>query len=743
MTQRPESELGNTGSAAEWAALRGEETLADLFRSWGAFILRRKREIILGTVIGTGLGVLMTTQLEPRYQSELFLRVEPPARSPIETEVSSALAMEAFVEGQVYIIESTAVLSDVVRRLNLTEQPYFQPEVEGWLQARISALTARLSPPPAETPEDRAFLNELSPAEAHAVRTLRANIAVSREAETEIISVTATADGARLAAEIANAIGVAFVANREASQFTQASRVAGWLDDRALELQRQLAAAEDAVAAFRIANNLVSGEPGTTLSEQQLTELNTELIATRAALAERRAAFARVRDVVSAGGATQSLPEMQGSDVFGTLRARLLELERRELELGGPAATNPRLTALREERAVIETQLTAEVQRVLALIANEIETLESREGLIVEALAQAGGETGAASRSSVELRELERRAAAYSALYERYLNNAGLVDESISYLISGVEVIDPAAVPLAPRFPTPKAVILFMLVLGATMGAVVGMVREAALPGFMTSRQVIRTVGRPVLASIPELPRGQSADAMARDAPMSPFAEALRTLRHELTPRQTRGGAPVLLLTSAVPHEGKTSLAAAMATSAIGAGLNVLLIDADIRRGGLTRIYQADDSRGLTDILRARSWGFQPPVAGAGELDLMPTGTPVSSPSDLFVGDAMRRYLAEARANYDLILIDGPPVANMADAPLLAQLADSVGFIVRWKDTPRSVVTEALSRLGPETAKVGIALNAVDLEQVAQYGETYGRYVLSTQQYARGQGMAT
>ncbi|WP_430450504.1 GumC family protein [Rhodophyticola sp.] len=479
--------------------------------------------------------------------------------------------------------------------------------------------------------------------------------------------------------------------------------MAGWLDERAIELQLQLSQAEDAVASFRIDNNLVSGEPGITLSEQRLTELNSELINTRAALAERRAVYARATEVVSSGGTTASLPEMQGSEIFATLRTLLLELERRETALGGPSTTNSRMTALREERAAIQRQLTDEVQRILGLIANEIETLELREQLIVDALTQAGGETGEASRSSVEMRELERRAAAYGALYERYLNNAGLVDESITYLISGVEVIDPANPPLDPRFPTPNAIIIFLLASGAMVGIGIGYGRESMQPGFMTARQIQRTLGRPVLASIPMLPPKASAWDMVRDLPMSPYAEAVRLLRHELSSRDLgrdsgwdsgrdpRGRSPVLLMTSAVPGEGKTSLAAALATSASSAGLNVLLIDADLRRGGTTRLFGAERDEGLTEVMRTRTYGFDDLVPGAGELDLLPKGAPVTSPTDLFAGANLPRYLAEARKVYDLIVIDGPPVANMADAPLLARLSDSVAFVVRWKDTPRDV----------------------------------------------------
>ncbi len=716
----------------------GDQTLSDFLRHAGAFVRRRFRVILTGAGIGLALAVLIVAQLETRYESELLLRVEQPARSPIEAETKAATTTEAFVDGQVYIIESTEVLREAVQRAGLTEEPYFQPRPKSWLSRQIAALKGLVAPAAQTDTEPAAGNGEMSAAEAYAVRTLRANLDAYRRGDTELISIKVTANSPRLAARAANAVGAAFEANRQAAQFDRASRVAGWLDDRALELQQKLADAEDAVAAFRIENGLISGEPGTTLSEQQLTQLNTELIDTRAELAQRRAAYSRFAEVVAAGGDVQSLPEVQGSEIVGALRARKLELDRREVELGGASASNPRLSSIREERSAIEAQMGAEVDRILEGLRNEVETLEARERLVVEALAQAGGETGLASRSSVELRELERRAAAYRALYERYLSNAGLVDEGITYLSSGIEIVDPAAVPKEAVYPPRKVFMLFGLLFGGAFGALYGAVREALLPGFMTGRQIGRVTGLPVLACVPQLGANENAQTLTRDAPMSAYAEAIRALRHELAgPDDSREESPVVLLTSSSSGEGKTTLAAALATSAAAGGQNVLLIDADLRRGSLSKQFAPEgeaNGPGLSDVLNAGTWSLPVLEPGAGEIDLLSRGSPVASPTDLLASRNLRDYLDDVRDAYDLIVIDGPPVANMADAPILARLADSVAFVVRWNETPRDVVSEAIQRLGDSAATLGVALNGVDLQQAAQYGETYGQYVLTSVQ---------
>ncbi len=707
----------------------GEMSLAEALRESGYF-LRRQYGSILLVAFGCALvALLVVAQMEKRYKSTLLLMVEQPARSPIETEIAQGALRDSFVEGQIYILESNALLREVIRRTDLLADPDYQRQPPSLVRRAIGGVKSLLGlnrPPVADDGPT------VDPAEAYAVRVLRKALEVDREGETDVISISVTANGPRKAARIADAVGAAFVDNRERTQLEKANRVSGWLDQRALELQAQLTAAENAVAAYKIENNLMSGTTGVTLSEQQLVELNAELIRTRAELAERRAAYSRAQELIDTGGDIQTLPRVQDSDIVATLRADLIALTRREADLAGRNPNDPRLPTIRDERAVVERQIAEEVGRILDVIANEVRVLEAREQLVAEALRDAGGQSGIDSRSSVELRELERRAAAYQELYQRYLSNTGLADETVSFLASGVEIVDNASVPLDAVFPPTKLIVLFGLIFGAGLGTVAGLIREAMLPGFMTAGEVTRRLGQPVLASVPVLPDDRAPIDQVLEEPVSMFSEAVRSLRHGLTHDFDGDTAPVVMLTSSGPGEGKTSLAASIAASASQAELFVLLVDADMRRGGLTRMFGMAGRTGLSELLGPDA----PKTSGTIDnrilnLDFLPTGLRVASPTDLIASPAMRTWLDDMRQIYDLIVIDGPPVANMADATALAELSDAVGFVIKWNDTPTEVAEEALRRLDPEKLR-GVALNAVDLRRVASYGERYEQYVLDS-----------
>ncbi|TFL16376.1 GumC family protein [Jannaschia formosa] len=698
-----------------------DAALAEVLRRSIAFLRRWYLSILGWTLIGAIVSAYLVLQVEDRFRSDLLLLVEEPLNRPLEKEGPPAGIDEGYVESQIYVIESRRLLREVVLAENLIEEPFFRREPKTMLQSRIDAFRA-LVLGEAATP-DRPAADE-DPELAYAVRTLARNLTVGRQGDTNVIELSFSANSPRLAARVANAVGDAFVRSREGAQQARAGRVSGWLDQRALQLQQQVAEAEDAVTAFMIDNDLISGTPGQTLSEQQLTEFNAQLIVTQNELSERRAAFTRAQEILAQGGDIQLLAEVQASPLIGTLRESLLGLKRREAEFADRGADYPRLNALREEIATTEAQLDAEVRRIVDSIGNEVQTLEARQSLQLERLAQVGGNTEIDSRLNVELRELERRAAAYRILYERYLSETAIAEESVGFLASGVEIIDAASIPRDAYYPPSKFLVLMGLIFGAAIGTFIGLFREAMETGFRKVAQVQRVLGLPVLACVPKLQRRTSALDLPAIQPLSPFAESVTTLRHRLVGMSRSGIGKVVLLTSAGPGEGKTSLAAALATSARLAGQSTLLIDGDLRQRGLTRLLRLEGEEGLTEVARAGKWDLDQALQVEENLFALPAGEAVGNPSDMLAAESLAWYIEDARQTFDLVIIDGPPVATMVDAQILADLSDSVAFVLRWASTSRESARAALGILRGKRV-VGIALTAVDLRVLSYYGETY------------------
>ena len=728
---------GQGAMTPEASGPAGDLSFAETLRKVSLFWKRNARIILASALLcGIGAGVA-SFFIEDRFRSSIHLLVELPATSPLADEQTNQSAQDAFVEGQIFILRSADVLRSVVESLSLDDREFFQDK-PGLLEPVIDQVKSALGLASAGDGDALPEGLRVDPEVAHAIRVLRNNLGARRQGDSNVIRVDVSADSATLAAIIANELGETFIVNRENAQFESVARVAGWLDGRETQLRQQLNDAEAAVADFRIENDLIANDAGTIAAEQQLNELTSELITTRGELAERSAAFERARQLLASGEDIQSLPEVQESDIISALRTQLLDIERRLAEFS-PGSSSRRAVALRDEQTATRAQLVSEVRRIVDILRNEVNTLQAREELLQEAVARTEAEIGDASRLTVRLRELERRAESYRLLYERYLEGAGLTEERISFQISGVEIIDPASVPPVPYYPPTMLLAIVGLLAGAGLAANVCFVRDAMRPGFVSQRQVRQDLGLPVYACVPK--SDHTADPVAAEAQggYSVFNEAVRTARHRLlSVRSDIKGAPVVQMTSSIPGEGKTTMAYALAKSAEQAGMTVLLIDADLRRASLSRHFGLQKATGLSELLAGGVWMFdEAEMLGSG-IDVVAAGRNVDSPSDLLSNPHLRDYLDEARAYYDLIVVDGPPIVDLADAAILSGLSDVTAFVVRWNSTPRDVVTEALERF-EGNALDGIILNAVDMSQLSQYGERYDFYAYS----ADGRGTTT
>lgn len=698
--------------------------MAELVRQGTIFARRNFWTIAFFTVLAMGFAIYQTSKIQRLYDSRVLLLVERPAANPIEEESSrSSFAEAGYVDGQIFVIRSPDVLSIVLDRANLREDPAFLPTGPSLIDQIKQRILPQTEPEP-QTATD---------SDAAALRKLTEAISVGREGSTNVISIKVRTNSAEKAALIANTIAEEYILNRQNRQTVEASRVAVWLEDRAIELQRQLFAAEDAVAAFKAENDLVEGARGDTLSDQRLFELNAELIRTRTQLSEMRAGLDNATGLLDSGGDLQSLPQVQESKIVGDLRAAKLALQRRENDLVAQTGSNDRrLPQVRDQIAEVDRQITDEIGRIIQVLRNQVATMEAREGLLASSVAVAGGQSGQDAMISVQLRELERVADATRTLYQRYVTSAGLEQETSTFLSTGSEIISRAAAPRDPAYPPVKVIVLIAMIFGAGAGTLIALLREWNREGFMTVAQIEDQLGQRVLARMPKLKSGTNAMDAVYDAPYSPFAEATQMLRHDLLSHQSKGRGAVVLMTSAAMGDGKTFLTSALAASASATGRSILLVDADFRRAGLTRLFKATGEFGLSDILADPKQSYTRPQGKGAALDIIPAGRKKIDSADRFESTVMDRFIADAREDYDLVILDGPPVGNMVDATVLARHADTVAFVVRWNATPRDVAREALRRL-PRDRIGGVVLNGFDPKTMAAYGESYDQYQILAQ----------
>lgn len=703
-------------------------TLAELFRQSLSFVRRHIwRIMLLGLLCASG-ALYAAMNMERLYKSTAQLMIERPATNPIEEENPTFPAIgTSYVDGQILVIEADDTLLRVVERADLTAEPFFQPQPPSLVDMAVSYIKqfvptdqqTRRGPLPADAPD---------PAALSARKVLDDALTVSREGETNVITIDVRANSPKLAHRVAEAVAETYVDLRINQRRDDALQMSDWIDARAEELRQEVEIAEKAVTDFRVKHGLIGEADGASLSDQQITELNAELVRSRGDLALKRAAFERAQTLLDEGGDILDLPEVQSSEILTELRQQLLQVELRERDLSATSrGDNARLEQVRQIRAAIERQIDRQVRRIVNVLGNEVETLENRTRLLSEALLRASGQSKIEIRNNVDLQQLERVAEAYRLRYERYLNNAGLAEELSSFSTSGTQVVTSATTPLEPVYPPIRVFVILGFMFGALIAVLWGLAREALDTAVRTVAQIETALGTQVLVQLPKLDKRQAIPAVIEAEPLSPFTETVAALRYSVSAdHHDSEHAPVIYLASTAPFEGKTSIAAALATSGSVAGQRVLLIDGDLRRAGLSEQYGLENDIGLADILQGADW--QPSAdAWDGGLDVLPAGILTDMPINALESPKLAAFLEQARQDYDLIVIDGPPAANVADCAILSRQSDRILFVVRWGQTQIDAARRAAGRL-PRKKLAGVVLNFSELNDDPWLGDTYRLY---------------
>ncbi len=349
--------------------------------------------------------------------------------------------------------------------------------------------------------------------------------------------------------------------------------------------------------------------------------------------------------------------------------------------------------------------------------------------------AKSQGIAGTKEEAIIRLRDLERQSQADKALYESLLGRLKEAEQQISLPFAETRVIAPALEPGTPSFPDKKRNILIALLGGISAGIGLAFLLERMERGFSTPEQLEAALRHPVLATIPSLTarERQSGQAVLSFAeyllqrPLSHFSESLRSIRLNVELADPDDFPRLLMVTSSIPSEGKSTIAQCLAQSAASAGKKILLIDCDFRRPSLSSNLGMSGEPGLTDMLMDDKPGNEACFKEIfPNMSFLAAGTVTGHPPDFIGSERLRRLLQKLRAGYDLIVLDTPPVAPVADSIQLSRLADKVVFVVAWRNAPRSVVERVVSILDKADRKiVGIVFNNVVLEKAQALLDPY------------------
>jgi polysaccharide biosynthesis transport protein len=737
MLNRLEIEKASSTSAAEGGGFDLREAVNFLWRQW---------KLIGGVVaLFVFLCALYLARATPVYTATAQLLLDPRKERAAGQDVfmTDTMLDQMVVENQMMIIKSTGLLRRVVEKLQLNRDPEFGgSDISGAtsILAPIRAFFSR--PAPKLSPDGLAANDEggkdfenISAETRSTIENLKWVVSVNRGLQQGlVISISVTSIDPIKAARIANAIADAYVVDKLDARLDAAKRASAWLSDRLEDLRRQLRESELAVNRFRVENNLpASSTNNVTLSQEQMANLNQRLVTARAQSAEVKSKVDVLERIQSQGANLASLPDSMNAGLLSDLRKQLTDLSRQEADLlARYNAAHPSVINLRAQITDTHRAIRSELQRLSVSLRAELDLARASQKAVESTLRQVAGETELDSAKAVTLRELERTQAVNKTLFEDFLQRAKLTEEQSTFEVRDSRVITPALPPDSPSFP--RKIIFFPV--SAALGLMVGLgaayAAEALHVGFATPRQVEETLELPLLGSISKVEtRELMLDGAPRTVPefplskpLSRLSENLRSLRSAIQMSDVDHPPKVLLLTSALPSEGKTTVALAIAASATQSRQRVLVVDADLRHPSASRYFKAENNVGLVEYL-----------VGEAELQnvlildeklgiwLLPAGGKTQNPMDLLASERFKALILALREKFDLIIIDSPPLGPVIDASIISPAADKALFVVRWASTPRELVANALKRLAGERKVAGIVFNYVIDSHAQKFGK--------------------
>jgi succinoglycan biosynthesis transport protein ExoP len=751
-TSYPEAKFQSTGAAADGGRML---TAADIIRT-----LRRRVRLVLATAITlTALIALLIFELTPKYDAQAVIVLEArTARIANIQDVMPGLPTDnpamhgPVIRSELDVLTSRSLVRRVIEDTGLANEPEFNPALQtgpGWLGRSLFWMSEQDQSRIENELQTR--WNQLRPASGltavgepdplgPVIEAYLANLTVKTDGKSLTFFLTFRSENSELAARVANRHAQLYLESHVSLKADATKRANSWLAQRVEELRGQVIESERAVQAYRVQNNLnrMPGAEATSMYGEQLSEMNAQLVAARAERAQDEAKLSQAQELLRSKAGFESVPDVLNSSTIQRLREHEAALMRMEAEIAERYRENhPPLLSVRAQLRGLRQQIDKEMQSIVHSLRNSVEIARVRERALERNVEEVRGRLSTANMAEVKLWELEREADARRALLQSFLARFQETSSGSPSERPDARIVSAADVPISPAFPRRKLFLAAGLVLSLMAGAGLALIRDRSDLRVRSLDEIESLTAVPSFGLVPSMQnswrrRGTAARAIIDD-PMSGYAEAIRSVRSALA-FSDPGKPPVsVAVTSALPQEGKTTLAASLAQSSALGGRRTILVDCDLRRPGIASLLRQPTVTNIVDVLngklRIEDVIHRDDATG---LDFIAAPANVANSVDLLNSPRFKELLAKLSSSYERVYIDTPPVLAVPDALAVAQVADALVFAVRW-GTPEHVIAAALRQVRAANIHItGTVVTHVDVRRHSKLGYKdpyyYGRY---------------
>ncbi len=696
------------------------------------FILRRIRLIIgVGLAVFT-LVVLVSLLLPKMYSADAQVALNRSSDELVDVHQDPAPITpdSSSVDTEVQVLQSPQLSQKVIDRLHLDRDPEFNPELAPFnpITSTIGLIKGLIPKPPMTAAEKAAALRQ------SILDNFDKQLTVKRSGLTYAIDIVFTSQSSRTAALVANTLADQYLADQMTAKLQETQKANTWLSAHLEGMREQVQAAEARVADYQAAHGLQVTTQGDTYAGQEITTLADRLASARADEAEQTARLNAAQAQIEHGGAGADVGQALQSPVIVQLRSQRADLSRQVTDMQGRyGPLHPDLVKVRAQLADIDSQIHAEIDRIVSNLRAQAAAAHQRAVSLQGDVNQSRGQLASNGAAQVRLNELQRNLDSVKGLYQSFLDRAKQTSEAKGAEQPDSRLVAAAERPVKPSSPKMLLVLVGAIVLGGGAALAAAVIVEMLDTSLSTAMNVERLLGVPSLGGIPALASTLARGARAKRAapadyvvtnPLSLFAESFRALRASIVNTPYGKPARIVMLTSALPGEGKSTTALCLARSTALSGGRVLLIDCDVRHPALSRMTVGAPKAGLIEVLAGKV-----KLADAMQRDerttamLLPVSEVAYVPNDLLGSAAMDTLLADLRSHFDMIILDSAPVLPAAETRLLALKADALVFLVRWRKTPATAANAALRLLEQTGAQItGACLTQVDMREQSRTG---------------------
>lgn len=677
------------------------------------------------TPLYTGTAVVM---LDPRQQNVVNVQSVLPGLSGDQTTILT----------QVQILQSEGLASRVIAKLKLDQDAEFDSSLRptlrnyfSWLNIRqwISRSTDILTPAQKAAQQHQRVLT-----------AFQKHLTVAQVGLSSAIKISFDSESPGKAANISNAVADAYVEDQLNAKFEATQRANTWLSGRLGQLANQAAAAQSLVEQYKAQHRLteVAGPTGSgsiSVLDQQIAQENAQLMTAQTTRGQAEATAARVKQLVDSGHADE-VNQVVSSPLIAQLRGQEAQLVQQLAQLSSRyGAEHPKMLDLQAEKRDLDAKIAAEITKVVATAENDAVVARAHEAVLNTALNKLEGQSSVQGQDRVKLAELDANANSARALYDAFVARSKQTQEEEGLQIPDARVISQASVPLVPSSPQKNLILGGGLVFALLIGFGAAFTLERLDNGFRIASRVEEVLGYPVFATLPNVATPPSKNGLSSaadlivDRPLSGFAEGIRGLQMGISLSNVDKSPRVILVTSALPGEGKTTTALSLARHLAQVGNKVVVIDGDLRRPNIRNLVPPGDNEiDLIEVLRGAATldqAIRPDIKGTAFI--LPVSHHVKNAPDLIESQAMAKTIEYLRGAFDYIVIDSAPILPVNDTKVLAQLVDAIVFVVRWEQTPRTAALDAIKALREVRAPIaGVALSRADTKRFHYYSFGYG-----------------